>query len=190
MGKGAKVLPISRARSSGGRPSYVDDSHDEPRENDPGARPPLLAPSTPTEPKWGDWFSGRQEHGTTSEAKDMRSVARSVWRRIVPELEQVGVLSVVDEEILADYCATVAQLRVLTKRMTREGAVGAGSRDGSRAKHPLATVLNQLRGHERALQVQLLLTPAARLSAGFSGGGTPQPGGSNPSTTRGDPFDV
>ncbi|MEZ5165691.1 MAG: P27 family phage terminase small subunit [Acidimicrobiales bacterium] len=165
------MLEISRARASGGRPSYVADEHAEPREREAAARGPLLAPSTPTEPKWGDWFSGRQEYGTSDEAKRLREIASTTWRRVIPELEAVGVLSVVDADELADYCATTAMVQVLNRRMVQRGVTHRPRDDRGETRSALATPLNQLRSHRAKLAAQLLLTPKSRLAAGFSGGG-------------------
>lgn len=169
------VLPIRRGRPSGGRPGYVADEHQEPRESEAGVRGPLLKPSTPDEPVWGEWFSGRKEFGTTDDAKRLREIASSVWRRVVPELEAVGVLSVVDADELADYCASTAMVRVLNRRMVLQGVTGKPRDDRGETRSALATPLNQLRSHRARLAAQLLLTPKSRLAAGFSGGGAAKP---------------
>ncbi len=186
------VLPIERARASGGRPSYVDDKvHAEPRENDtPPERGPLLKPSTPEEPKWGDWFSGRKEFGTTDDAKRLREIAQRTWRRVIPELEAVGVLSVVDQDELADYCATTAMVQVLNRRMMLEGMTHRPRDDRGETRSPIATPLNQMRAHRARLAQQLLLTPKSRLAAGFSGGGAARPTGGTGGDDPYDGFDV
>ena len=115
---GSNVVPIERERVSGGRPGYVDgEAHSEPRESVRPARGPLLAPSTPKEPAWREWV------GSTESGKKLAKRAREEWRRVVPELEAAGTLSVVDQSMIADYCVTMAQIQVWTQQITREGAV-------------------------------------------------------------------
>lgn len=188
--KDGKVLDITRGRRSGGRPSYVDASHSEPREREAKALGPLLESSTPVEPDWRTWFSGRR----TDDVKAMRAKAREVWRRVVPELERTGVLSVVDGDEIEDYCATSAQLMVLTRRIAVDGVTHEPRVDRGPVKHPLTTVVNQLRSHKRGLARSLLLTPSARLAAGFGGAGTARPAasskGGRSGPGEGDPFDV
>ena len=185
-----KVVPIERGRPSGGRPSYVDGaSHSEPKESVPARRGPVLKPSTPREPDWREWV------GATEAGKKLATRARDEWRRVVPELETAGTLSVVDRSMIADYCVTIAQIQVWSQQITREGAVQAGSRDGSLAKHPLTTPLNQARGHARALAKELMIGARPRLSAGFSAGGAARPAGSGDDggakeAETDDPFDA
>ncbi|MGB0963244.1 MAG: phage terminase small subunit P27 family [Mycobacterium sp.] len=189
MAKRDKVIDISRGRPSGGRPSYVDGQvHEEPKESAKPAKGPLLEPSTPREPDWREWF------GATKAAEGLRKRAREEWRRVVPELEASGTLSVVDRSLIADYCVSMAQIQVWNQQITREGAVQPGSRDGSLAKHPLTTPLNQVRGHARQLADKLMIGAKPRLAAGFSGGGAARPAAGDDGEAKeaesDDPFDV
>ena len=49
--------------------------------------------------------------------------AKTVWRRMVPELRDMGVLTVVDGEALAAFCQTYARWREAEEFLTKHGLV-------------------------------------------------------------------
>lgn len=49
--------------------------------------------------------------------------AKTEWRRIVPELRRLGLLTLVDRTALAAYCQAHAELRLATETVDKEGRV-------------------------------------------------------------------
>lgn len=78
------------------------------------------APSvTPEKPRCPTWLS---------------DYAKTTWRRIVPELDALGLLTLVDRDTLAILCESVAQFRIATETMQR-GQLTTGQR-GEARKNP------------------------------------------------------
>lgn len=76
----------------------------------PGRRPlnPHEPEPTPGPPRMPAWLSSR---------------AKAEWKRIVPELDRLGLLTVVDMAALAAYCQAVAELEQATRTLDKEGRV-------------------------------------------------------------------
>jgi len=72
------------------------------RLNDREPNPPTAAPGMPA------WLSGR---------------AKVEWKRIVPELIRLGLLSSIDLAALAAYCQAFAELEQATRTIEKEGRV-------------------------------------------------------------------
>lgn len=89
-----------------------------------------------------------------------RDVARAEWRRIVGVLEAQGLLSLVDHEVLADYCRVVARIDQCERDISHNGMWVRGERGAQ--KNPSTTVVNQLRGQLKYYLGELGLTPVAR----------------------------
>lgn len=64
----------------------------------------------------------------------LSTYAKSVWRRIVPQLDDMGVLARIDRETLAILCETVAKWREAAEVMQR-GILTTGQR-GEAVKNP------------------------------------------------------
>ncbi len=103
------------ARGPVGFPDKVHELHGtRPRSTRRGAAASVkLAPAAPAPPEW------------------LSEAARAEWQRLVPELDRQGLVAVVDQPILAAYCASVGVLeRAATEladcdSITVEGARGA-----------------------------------------------------------------
>ena len=96
------------------------------------ALPPKPPPSKPRCPAW------------------LSPYAKTEWKRVVPELDTLGLLTVVDRSTLAAYCEAVATFKAATE-VVRRGVLVTGQK-GEAVKNP-------------ALQVQ---RDAARLIATYS----------------------
>ena len=83
------------------------------------------------------------------------------WRRVVPELERLGLLSVLDRAVLGAYCDVWSKFNE-ARRALRVGLVVVG-KDGKMVKNPAWQVYRDSLTECRALWVQLALTPNARL---------------------------
>ena len=90
--------------------------------------------------------------------------ALAEWNRIVPELEQMGILAKVDRAILIRYCTLWADWVEVNAALQKTGMIVEGYR--GLARHPLWLVRNDLLTHLANLSRELNLDPTARLRAG------------------------
>lgn len=113
-------------------------------------KPPPSAPNPPT------WISAE---------------ARAEWRRVVPELDRLGVLATIDRAILTTYCTAWAKfveaeasLKIKPARgtATKDGLV-VKDRDGDLRKHPGWQIYREAATLVAQLAKELYLTPVARL---------------------------
>jgi P27 family predicted phage terminase small subunit len=74
--------------------------------------------------------------------------AKRKWRAIVPELDRLGLLTLLDGEVLAVYCQAWAEYRLATETLAKEGRVITGA-NGSKKPHPCVA---QQRTAARALK--------------------------------------
>lgn len=102
---------------------------------------PVVA-GTPVAPRWLD------------------AEARAEWDRVVPALQSLGVLSVVDAGRLADYCTAHSLAIEATKIYQREGTV-VDSPQGVK-QHPAVAIAAQARAQARQLAADFGLTPSGR----------------------------
>src|SRR4051794_626315 len=49
--------------------------------------------------------------------------AKLKWKQVVKELSPVGVLTVVDDDVLAGYCQAYAEFQISTQTLQREGRI-------------------------------------------------------------------
>jgi P27 family predicted phage terminase small subunit len=136
------------------------------REGNPGHRTKeqlrtglRLPPGGPPEPDWTVRFGPvRGNRRLSDAARRCRARAREEWRRVVPVLDAIGLLSPVDLVVLEDWCTCVARLEQCEREVTRLGIVVAGT--GHRNPATMAAQgIRQRMGH---LATQLGLTPLAR----------------------------
>lgn len=115
-------------------------------EGNPSKRP-IRAEPTPT----------RGEPGMPSELDDE---ARAEWRRIVPELMAVGVLTVVDRGVLANYCMAWSRWLKAEKEIAT-GGITVSTEHGLR-KHPAISVAEGAQRIMLAFLQQFGLSPVSR----------------------------
>lgn len=104
---------------------------------------PRLRPLTPRCPSWLD------------------SKAKAEWRRVVPVLEAMGVLTEIDGAALAAYCSSYSLWRRCLETVTKEGLMTSGQR-GVNRRHPLLIVLRQAEQSMRGFSEQFGMTPLSR----------------------------
>lgn len=76
----------------------------------------------------------------------LKAEASDEWKRIVPILDSMGVLSRLDRAVVADYCTVWAQLvRVETQLADADALTDTRSDSEGMVKNPLWSVANQLR---------------------------------------------
>ena len=129
-------------------------------EGNPGKRPlnqlePLPDPTPPTCPSW------------------LPYQARAEWKRIVPELERLGLLTMVDRAALAGYCEAYARWMKAAKELKTgftndELAETKETRDGQtiiivkREKKPEVDIAKDALNQVKAFCVEFGLTPSSR----------------------------
>jgi|CXWK01.1.fsa_nt_gi P27 family predicted phage terminase small subunit len=132
-------------------------------EGNPGGRkidePIQASVVPPPEPDW-DALLPAVGH-TRHEALRVRKRAREEWRRVLPELLALRVLSALDGGTLVAYCVAVGRHDELCRVIAREGMF-VPSRGGT-VKHPAVAAINATVIQIKALGAELALTPASRL---------------------------
>lgn len=87
--------------------------------------------------------------------------ARREWRRIVPELEAMGVLTRADGSALMGYCLAVADVRAAQEVLDSEGTTYTTA-SGYVAQRPEVSMKRQALAQMKAFLTEFGLTPASR----------------------------
>jgi P27 family predicted phage terminase small subunit len=87
------------------RPSAIDDVLGNPGHRKKNKREPKPKSARPGMPSW------------------LSKDAKTEWKRIVPELAKVGLLTLVDRTALASYCQAHAELQIATRLLDKEGRI-------------------------------------------------------------------
>lgn len=99
--------------------------------------------------------------------RDMDPVAAREWRRVVPALERLGLLTEVDGAALESYCQAYAMMRRAAEAIAKAAATEEGltyvSPQGIRAPIPEIRIFNTAASHVRAFCHEFGLTPSARV---------------------------
>ena len=104
------------------------------------------APKAPAPPTWLD------------------TEAKAEWRRVVPELNRLGVLATIDRAVLSTYCAAWSRFATLERVLQDEGLTVHDSR-GDQRKHPSWQQWREAATVVATVGRELMLTPASRLRA-------------------------
>lgn len=99
----------------------------------------------------------------------LSKVARREWRRIVPELDRLGILSSVDGGALEAYCNTYANM-VEAQQVLNESGFTFTTEKGFVAKRPEVAVVEKSMQLLRTFAAELGLSPAARMRMSVSEG--------------------
>jgi P27 family predicted phage terminase small subunit len=91
--------------------------------------------------------------------------AAAEWRRIVPDLERMGLLTTVDRGVLIRYCTAWADWVDVDRQLRETGRLIKGQRNGL-VRNPLWMLRQDAESVLSDLGKQLGLTPNARLRAG------------------------
>ncbi len=110
-----------------------------PNENEP--KPPVGEPICP------DWLG--------EEAKEK-------WAEVAPALARLGVLTVIDGDVLATYCQSWCEYRQATKRLAKEGRVVV-AQSGYQMPHPMVAQQREARNAIRQFSALLGLDPSSRV---------------------------
>lgn len=142
-----------------------------------------LPPQAPPEPDWSERFPPKRgdQKGTAVNSR-CRKVARATWRRVVPQLDNMGMLARVDEDALVDLCVCVARIDQSERQLSSEGLTMQGERGVQR--NGVAIIAKGYRDRLKHLEVQFGLTPLARDAM------RGDPGGASGEEEADSPFDV
>lgn len=111
----------------------------------------------------------KNEPKPTPVAPDMpdylEPAARQVWQELAPELERLGLLTVVDGAAFADYCTCLVRLRQCEKDIAERGVLVPGKRGrGQMVKNPSLQAAREYRAALQRWSDKFGLTPSARAS--------------------------
>jgi P27 family predicted phage terminase small subunit len=114
---------------------------------------PQPTPVAPSEPKWTRLLPGVA-------AAQVRKDAAAEWKRVVPVLDNLGLLSAVDASLLTDYCICWARLLECERGLSQQGL----TRDSERGviKNPLTTIATGYRAALKTYVGELGLGPSSR----------------------------
>lgn len=88
--------------------------------------------------------------------------ARKEWKRVVPELERLGLLTIVDRTALATYCQAWARYVEAEAMITRYGSILKSEKSDYIQVSPYATISKQNALLVKAFCQEFGLTPASR----------------------------
>ena len=96
--------------------------------------------------------------------------AKAEWKRIVPELERLGLLTVIDLAALASYCVAYSEVEAATRTLEKEGRICVwsifdkqGVKVGERLKaHPAVQMQRDAARLVKQFISEFGLTPASR----------------------------
>jgi P27 family predicted phage terminase small subunit len=114
------------------------------------------------------------------------AIGRSEWNRIVPELEKVGVLSVVDSAVLEGYCANYSLARQYQAVAEAEPMIDApvytkgGGIEFVTKPNPASAEARKHWSLVKQFAAEFGLTPSARTRVGSGGGGGLKPPETDP----------
>ena len=87
--------------------------------------------------------------------------ARAEWRRIVPELDKVGIIAIVDRAALAILCQSWADYYAARREVETQGWT-VTTPAGLIRRNPMVAVMNQAYERWRKMALQFGMTPSAR----------------------------
>jgi P27 family predicted phage terminase small subunit len=100
----------------------------------------------------------------------LQPLAIKEWRDIVPELEQLGILSKIDGKALAAYCSAFARWMQAEQEITARGIIveepildREGNEVGTRIKrNPAVSISNEALKLMKSFLIEFGMTPASR----------------------------
>ena len=96
--------------------------------------------------------------------RDLPAEAKAEWKRVVPALEEIGVLASIDRSVLIRYCTAWADWVELDGMLQKSGKLIRGQK-GNLVRNPLLLIRSDTEATLSDLGKQLGLTPVARLRA-------------------------
>lgn len=103
---------------------------------------------------------------------DMSAPAKTIWRRVMRDYAETGILTAVDTEVLRAYCEAADRYQKAATMLERSGLLVRGAHRGELVKNPLHQVVRDNAVLVKTLARELGFTPAAR--AGLRTGAGPE----------------
>lgn len=91
----------------------------------------------------------------------LEPTAKKEWKRVAPELERLGLLTMVDGAALAAYCQAFARWQAAEREVSKLGSTYMTSL-GRLAPRPEVAIARQMMAQLRAFCAEFGLTPSAR----------------------------
>lgn len=88
--------------------------------------------------------------------------AQAKWRQLVPQLDDMGLLTVVDGDVLASYCLAWHELREATETLARDGYMETSTVTGTSKAHPAVAAQRSAWNAIRQFAALLGLDPSSR----------------------------
>ena len=89
-------------------------------------------------------------------------IAAAKWDELAPELDRLGLLTIVDGDCLAVYCVAWSEHERATKRLKKEGEITTNRITGVRKAHPCIAIRNAARQTIRQFAALYGLDPSSR----------------------------
>lgn len=144
MVRGRKPQPTALKLLKGTEARYINENE------------PQINPGRPDCPEW------------------LPDAAKAHWAALVPELDRMGVLTVMDSAALANACLAWANTQEAQRIIAIEGFTVTDDR-GTVRKHPVVQVLRDSMAMYRTFAVEFGLTPSSRSRLAVPGGGEEDP---------------
>jgi P27 family predicted phage terminase small subunit len=93
---------------------------------------------------------------------DMDPDAKAVWRRVLRDMRDTGVIRAADADVLRCYCESVARYEHAARLLVQSGPLVRGQR-GELVKNPLHQVVRDNADELRQFARELGLSPSARV---------------------------
>ncbi len=87
--------------------------------------------------------------------------AKDLWKRLVPQLQQMGVLARIDGQALARYCQTYSQYIDMVRAVRKDG-YKRGIKNGYEQQTPEVGIATKLQAILLKLEAEFGMTPSAR----------------------------
>lgn len=135
--------------------------------------------STPAQSKVirGNFRADRHNHGPKVETKTPKcpvwlpKQAKRYWKEIAPQLEQVGLIGIVDQAAFVLHCDSMGKFREVTERLQELDSLVDTTPQGYEVQSALFTVRNKLWDQVLRSASEFGLTPAARSKVKDNGQG-------------------
>lgn len=118
------------------------------RGNPGGHHAPARVKARPSAPNAPDWLDRE---------------AKAEWRRVVPELDRIGVLSTIDRAALSAYCSAWSKFVQAEKLLQSDDLVAERRSGNGPAKHPGWQIWREAATTVAMLAKELFITPNSRL---------------------------
>ena len=102
-----------------------------------------------------------QPKGQIKPPRWMSDLAQKEWKRLAPELERIGVLTMADQTTFATYCQSVADYINAVNAMKDQPTTIQGYRGGL-VRHPGLTAMHQAAERMLKMGSEFGLTPSSR----------------------------